>query len=130
MLFIYAGAYGKFKIAAVDAAAGRPVDLTNCILTFTMRKHLEDATIEVMKATGGGITHRDQTTEPGVADLELLPADTVDLGPDLTLPTIAARLADELHIVDLWVEDPLHHVQAILGRQPFGVKASVRRPRP
>lgn len=129
---MYAGEYKKFVITVIDPVTKQPVPLTGTKLTFTMRKRLEDADIEVTKTSdvAGGITFRDQTGFPGIADLVLMHADTVDRGPDLTLPTLAARLADELHIADVWIDDALGNPQVIVEREPFPVKASVRRPAP
>lgn len=110
-LFMYWGENKKFKITIVDAETKEPLPLTNHVITVTLRRHIDDVDPALVKATNSGVTHRNQTTEPGVADLQFDVVDTK--GPPLEMA---------MHNLDVWIDD-----KVIWGPGPFEIRKPVRR---
>lgn len=121
VLSIYRGEHKKFKITVKrpsddDPAVLVPQDLTGWTLTVTVRHRKGDADpppIQKVTGVGTGIVHRDQTDEPGVADVEFDPADTADFAVDRGQ-------------LDGWADDPVHNPQVILEPMDFVVRESIR----
>jgi hypothetical protein len=108
-LTVYKKEARSYSCVLRDRATHEGVPLTGLTLRFSVREDIDDAATVLTASTGSGITHGNQTTDPGSFTLSLT---TDDLDLEVTE-----------HTWDLWLDD-----EVIVPPSPFHVALSVRQP--
>lgn len=99
----------SFDFQLLDNRTREGISLTGKTVRFTVREEIGDASAKIAKATGSGIVHANQTTNPGEFTLSISASDN-----DLVVTE---------HVWDLWVDDELYVAPSV-----YEVSLSVRQP--